>query len=93
MFLKRWVRRCNCNNGGPRSRSRSFPAARAIAYSEPSCCSDGFQTGKLSNDVEERRTAIGMDYVRRTVLVEVSSHPPLAPFLCRRSTGFFVCAA
>ena len=46
-------------------------AARAIAYSEPSCCSDGFQAGKLSNDVEERRTVIGMDHVHRTVLVEV----------------------
>ncbi|XP_024909513.1 C3 and PZP-like alpha-2-macroglobulin domain-containing protein 8 isoform X2 [Cynoglossus semilaevis] len=43
--------------------------ARAIAYSEPSCCSDGLQSGKTANDVEER-TPIGLDYVRRTVLVE-----------------------
>lgn len=45
--------------------------ARAIAYSEPSCCSDGLGTGKISNDIEERRTPTGLDYVRRTVLVEV----------------------
>ena len=45
--------------------------ARAIAYSEPSCCSDGLQTGKTSNDIDDRRTPIGLDYVRRTVLVEV----------------------
>lgn len=49
-----------------------IPAARAVAYSEPSCCYDAFLTGKLSNNIEERRTAIGVDYVRRTVLVEVS---------------------
>lgn len=48
-----------------------FLSARAIAYSEPSCCSDGLQSGKTANDVEER-TPIGLDYVRRTVLVEVS---------------------
>lgn len=47
------------------------PIARAIAYSEPSCCSDGLQTGKTGNDVDERRTPTGLDYVRRTVLVEV----------------------
>lgn len=57
------------------------PTARAIAYSEPSCCSDGFQAGKLSNDVEERRTAIGTDHVRRTVLVEVRCCGPSPPFL------------
>lgn len=45
--------------------------ARAIAYSEPSCCSDGLQTGKTSNDIDDRRTPISLDYVRRTVLVEV----------------------
>lgn len=51
----------------------SFPAptARAIAYSEPSCCSDGLQTGRTGNDVDERRTPIGLDFVRRTVMVEV----------------------
>lgn len=46
------------------------PIARAIAYSETSCCSDGLQTGK-NNDVDEKRSPIGMDYVRRTVVVEV----------------------
>ncbi|TWW57860.1 C3 and PZP-like alpha-2-macroglobulin domain-containing protein 8 [Takifugu flavidus] len=49
--------------------------ARAVAYSEPSCCYDGFLTGKLSKDIEERRTAIGVDYVRRTVLVEPEGLP------------------
>uniref|UniRef100_A0A3P8N6D0 Kazal-like domain-containing protein n=1 Tax=Astatotilapia calliptera TaxID=8154 RepID=A0A3P8N6D0_ASTCA len=39
--------------------------ARAIAFSEPGCCSDGFQIGKISNDMIQ-----GQDYVRRTVLVE-----------------------
>lgn len=45
--------------------------ARAIAYSEPSCCSDGLQSGKTGNDLDERRTPTGLDYVRRSVLVEV----------------------
>ncbi|XP_076009289.1 C3 and PZP-like alpha-2-macroglobulin domain-containing protein 8 [Genypterus blacodes] len=49
--------------------------ARAIAYSEPSCCSDGLQTVKAGNDHEERRTPIGLDYVRRTVLVEPEGLP------------------
>uniref|UniRef100_A0A673A0I2 Kazal-like domain-containing protein n=1 Tax=Sphaeramia orbicularis TaxID=375764 RepID=A0A673A0I2_9TELE len=49
--------------------------ARAIAYSEPSCCSDGFQTGKTGNDVDERRTPTGLDFVRRTVLVEPEGLP------------------
>ncbi|CAN9500475.1 unnamed protein product [Ophioblennius macclurei] len=44
--------------------------ARAIAYSEPGCCSDGFPTTKLGNDAEERRIPTGHDFVRRTVLVE-----------------------
>lgn len=52
-----------------------FPAvARAIAYSEPGCCLDGLQstkTGKNIDDLEDRRTPIGLDYVRRSVLVEV----------------------
>jgi hypothetical protein len=52
-----------------------FPAvARAIAYSEPGCCLDGLQstkTGKNIDDPEDRRTPIGLDYVRRSVLVEV----------------------
>lgn len=54
------------------------PIARAIAYSEPSCCSDGLQTGKSSNDVEERRIPTGLDYVRRTVLVEVRGLIPIS---------------
>ncbi|XP_071343784.1 C3 and PZP-like alpha-2-macroglobulin domain-containing protein 8 isoform X1 [Trachinotus anak] len=49
--------------------------ARAIAYSEPSCCSDGLQTGKTGNDVDERRIPTGLDYVRRTVLVEPEGLP------------------
>ncbi|KAI4828654.1 hypothetical protein KUCAC02_022733 [Chaenocephalus aceratus] len=49
--------------------------ARAIAYSEPSCCADGMQAGKTSNDVEDRRTPIGLDYVRRTVQVEPEGLP------------------
>ncbi|KAM7388308.1 hypothetical protein PAMP_024494 [Pampus punctatissimus] len=49
--------------------------ARAIAYSEPSCCSDGLQTSKIGNEVDERRTPTGLDYVRRTVLVEPEGLP------------------
>lgn len=49
--------------------------ARAIAYSEPSCCSDGLHASKASNDVDERRTPISLDYVRRTVLVEPEGLP------------------
>ncbi|KAM4548817.1 C3 and PZP-like alpha-2-macroglobulin domain-containing protein 8 isoform 1-T1 [Odontesthes bonariensis] len=49
--------------------------ARAIAYSTPSCCSDGFLTGKLGNDIDERRIPTGMDYVRGTVLVEPEGLP------------------
>lgn len=48
-----------------------YPTARAIAYSEPSCCSDGLQAGRTANDVDDRRTPVGLDFVRRTVLVEV----------------------
>uniref|UniRef100_A0A3P9P539 C3 and PZP like alpha-2-macroglobulin domain containing 8 n=2 Tax=Poecilia reticulata TaxID=8081 RepID=A0A3P9P539_POERE len=44
--------------------------ARAIAYSSPSCCSDGMLSGKSGNYADERRIPIGIDYVRRTVLVE-----------------------
>lgn len=49
-------------------------AARAVAYSEPSCCSDGLQAskgGKAGEEQEDRRSPAGMDYVRRSVLVEV----------------------
>ncbi|XP_029905241.1 C3 and PZP-like alpha-2-macroglobulin domain-containing protein 8 [Myripristis murdjan] len=49
--------------------------ARAIAYSEPSCCSDGLQSGKTANDLDERRTPTGLDYVRRSVLVEPEGLP------------------
>ncbi|XP_038157657.1 C3 and PZP-like alpha-2-macroglobulin domain-containing protein 8 [Cyprinodon tularosa] len=44
--------------------------ARAIAYSSSSCCSDGGVTGKTSNHADEKRIPTGLDYVRRTVLVE-----------------------
>ncbi|KAM6962537.1 C3 and PZP-like alpha-2-macroglobulin domain-containing protein 8 [Aplochiton taeniatus] len=52
--------------------------ARAIAYSEPSCCSDGLQvskTGKYVDDVEDPRTPTGLDHVRRSVLVEPEGLP------------------
>uniref|UniRef100_A0AAY5KU32 C3 and PZP like alpha-2-macroglobulin domain containing 8 n=1 Tax=Esox lucius TaxID=8010 RepID=A0AAY5KU32_ESOLU len=52
--------------------------ARAIAYSEPGCCSDGLQatkTGKNTDDPEDRRTPTGLDYVRRSVLVEPEGLP------------------
>ncbi|CAB1331426.1 unnamed protein product, partial [Coregonus sp. 'balchen'] len=52
--------------------------ARAIAYSEPGCCSDGLQsmkTGKNTDDLEDRRTPTGLDYVRRSVLVEPEGLP------------------
>uniref|UniRef100_A0A8C7S518 C3 and PZP like alpha-2-macroglobulin domain containing 8 n=1 Tax=Oncorhynchus mykiss TaxID=8022 RepID=A0A8C7S518_ONCMY len=52
--------------------------ARAIAYSEPGCCLDGLQstkTGKNIDDPEDRRTPIGLDYVRRSVLVEPEGLP------------------
>ncbi|XP_029002338.1 C3 and PZP-like alpha-2-macroglobulin domain-containing protein 8 [Betta splendens] len=49
--------------------------ARAIAYSEPSCCSDGLGTSKAANDVEDRRSPTGLDHVRRTVLVEPEGLP------------------
>ncbi len=51
-------------------------AARAVAYSEPSCCSDGLQSnkaGKVGEEQEDRRSPVGMDYVRRSVLVEVGT--------------------
>ncbi|XP_054646446.1 C3 and PZP-like alpha-2-macroglobulin domain-containing protein 8 [Dunckerocampus dactyliophorus] len=49
--------------------------ARAIAYSEPSCCSNAPQSGKTGNDLEERRSPTGLDFVRRTVLVEPEGLP------------------
>nr|XP_003201105.2 C3 and PZP-like alpha-2-macroglobulin domain-containing protein 8 [Danio rerio] len=51
--------------------------ARAVAYSEPSCCSDGLQSSKASKAGEEQedRSPVGMDYVRRSVLVEPEGLP------------------
>ncbi|XP_052446900.1 C3 and PZP-like alpha-2-macroglobulin domain-containing protein 8 isoform X1 [Carassius gibelio] len=52
--------------------------ARAVAYSEPSCCSDGLQSnkaGKVGEEQEDRRSPAGMDYVRRSVLVEPEGLP------------------
>ncbi|KAI7791344.1 C3 and PZP-like alpha-2-macroglobulin domain-containing protein 8 isoform X1 [Triplophysa rosa] len=52
--------------------------ARAVAYSEPSCCSDGLQAskgGKAGEEQEDRRSPAGMDYVRRSVLVEPEGLP------------------
>ncbi|XP_061833863.1 C3 and PZP-like alpha-2-macroglobulin domain-containing protein 8 isoform X1 [Nerophis lumbriciformis] len=49
--------------------------ARAIAYSEPSCCSGAPQASKTGNDLEERRSPTGLDFVRRTVLVEPEGLP------------------
>uniref|UniRef100_A0A8B9H8M1 C3 and PZP like alpha-2-macroglobulin domain containing 8 n=2 Tax=Astyanax mexicanus TaxID=7994 RepID=A0A8B9H8M1_ASTMX len=52
--------------------------ARAVAYSEPSCCSDGLQpskAGKVSEEQDERKSPAGMDYVRRSVLVEPEGLP------------------
>lgn len=64
------------------------PTARAIAYSEPSCCSDGLQAGRTANDVDDRRTPVGLDFVRRTVLVEVRE--PVLIDDSRGRTSFFV---
>ncbi|XP_065102652.1 C3 and PZP-like alpha-2-macroglobulin domain-containing protein 8 [Paramisgurnus dabryanus] len=52
--------------------------ARAVAYSEPSCCSDGLQASKgakAGEEQEDRRSPAGMDYVRRSVLVEPEGLP------------------
>ncbi|XP_077390785.1 C3 and PZP-like alpha-2-macroglobulin domain-containing protein 8 [Festucalex cinctus] len=49
--------------------------ARALAYSETSCCSDSLQSSKTGNDVEERRSPTGLDFVRRTVLIEPEGLP------------------
>ncbi|KAG7488064.1 hypothetical protein MATL_G00029970 [Megalops atlanticus] len=51
---------------------------RAVAYSEPGCCADGLQSpkmGKSPEDMEEKRTPTGVDYVRRSVLVEPEGLP------------------
>ncbi|KAG5851317.1 hypothetical protein ANANG_G00091890 [Anguilla anguilla] len=52
---------------------------RAVAYSEPGCCADGLpspKTGKSGGeDQEDRRTPAGVDYVRRSVLVEPEGLP------------------
>ncbi|XP_076880650.1 C3 and PZP-like alpha-2-macroglobulin domain-containing protein 8 isoform X3 [Brachyhypopomus gauderio] len=52
--------------------------ARAVAYSEPSCCSEGLQAGKANKageEQEERRSPVAVDYVRRSVLVEPEGLP------------------
>ncbi|KAK1805980.1 hypothetical protein P4O66_013020, partial [Electrophorus voltai] len=51
--------------------------ARAVAYSEPSCCSDT-QLGRVSkagDELVEHRSPVGVDYVRRSVLVEPEGLP------------------
>ncbi|XP_018583549.1 C3 and PZP-like alpha-2-macroglobulin domain-containing protein 8 [Scleropages formosus] len=52
--------------------------ARAVAYSEPGCCTNGSQaprSGRSSEDPDDRRIAAGMDFVRRSVLVEPEGLP------------------
>ncbi|MGH0181753.1 UNVERIFIED_CONTAM: hypothetical protein FKN15_024401 [Acipenser sinensis] len=54
--------------------------ARAFAYSEVGCCDEGVQSplknGKHLEDSElDRRTAVGMDSVRRSVLVQPEGLP------------------
>ncbi|XP_051549354.1 C3 and PZP-like alpha-2-macroglobulin domain-containing protein 8 isoform X2 [Myxocyprinus asiaticus] len=52
--------------------------ARAVAYSELSCCSDGMQSskaGRVTDEKEDRRNLVGMDYVGRSVLVEPEGLP------------------
>lgn len=49
--------------------------ARAVAYSEPGCCHDGLQApkmGRVAEELDDRQTPAGSDYVRRSVLVEVT---------------------
>uniref|UniRef100_A0A4W4E1G7 Kazal-like domain-containing protein n=1 Tax=Electrophorus electricus TaxID=8005 RepID=A0A4W4E1G7_ELEEL len=51
--------------------------ARAVAYSEPSCCSDT-QLGRASkagDELVDHRSPVGVDYVRRSVLVEPEGLP------------------
>lgn len=60
-------------------------AARAVAYNEPSCCSDGPQSnkaGKVGEEQEDRRSPAGMDYVRRSVLVEVGTLDLIVTICC-----------
>ncbi|XP_066551233.1 C3 and PZP-like alpha-2-macroglobulin domain-containing protein 8 isoform X2 [Amia ocellicauda] len=54
--------------------------ARAVAYSEPGCCSDAPQAARTSRPGEEggegeRKVLAGVDYVRRSVLVEPEGLP------------------
>ncbi|KAK7889726.1 hypothetical protein WMY93_025286 [Mugilogobius chulae] len=49
--------------------------ARAMAYNEASCCTDGFLSSRTSSDVDEKRNPVGLDFVRRTVLVEPEGLP------------------
>lgn len=77
----------------------SFPifvsmAARAVAYSEPSCCSDGLQSsksGKVGEEQEDRRSPAGMDYVRRSVLVEVGTLSLIVTICCVANSCFSEC--
>lgn len=79
--------------------SLSFPifvsmAARAVAYSEPSCCSDGLQSskaGKVGEEQEDRRSPAGMDYVRRSVLVEVGTLSLIVAICCVANRCFSEC--
>lgn len=77
----------------------SFPifvsmAARAVAYSEPSCCSDGLQSsksGKVGEEQEDRRSPAGVDYVRRSVLVEVGTLSLIVAVCCIANRCFREC--
>lgn len=60
--------------------SASFPfcfLAKAFAYGGTSCCQDGMQTknGKHSEDnYMDKRTPVGVDYVRSNVIIEVRKY-------------------
>lgn len=51
--------------------------AKAFAYGGSSCCQDGPQLGKSGKHTEDfyldRQAPVGVDYVRRSILVEVST--------------------
>lgn len=69
-------------------------AARAVAYSEPSCCSDGLQSsksGKVGEEQEDRRSPAGVDYVRRRVLVEVGTLSLISAVCCIANRCFSEC--
>lgn len=61
--------------------SAAFPfcfLAKAFAYGGTSCCQEGMQTlksGKHSEDSHmDKRTPVGVDYVRSSVIIEVRKH-------------------